>query len=151
MSKINVTAPQVAYAMSILEQFPDSMTVRKDHYGALAIAAAKGGWLNDRELGNIRIYMDKLTLRQLVELYGVLEGMYIGEEEGKAESRKELQECILRELMAQQAEPDVYASLTDKGELFCPICQEPNEDVATRVVCKRCGASIEVCVDGDED
>lgn len=36
MSKINVTATQVAYAMSILEQFPDSMTVRRDHYGALA-------------------------------------------------------------------------------------------------------------------
>lgn len=151
MSKINVTAPQVAYAMTVLEQLPDSMIVRRDHYGALAIAAAKGGWLNERELGNIRMHMDKLTLRQLVELYGVLEGMYIGAEEVKAETRKELQECVLRELMAQRAEPDAYASLTEKGELLCPICCEPNEDVAARVVCKRCGASIEVCVDGDEN
>jgi hypothetical protein len=39
MSKLNVTAPQVAYAMSILEQFPESMIVRKDHYGALATRA----------------------------------------------------------------------------------------------------------------
>lgn len=148
MEEIKTTAPQLAAAIEFINR--DSIVVRKDHYGALAIAALESGSLSPREIENIGgIYAEKMTMGQLVELCGLAlasaRSRYGDDKEYKA-ACKVLAKRALQELAMRESEPDAYLSdeaIDTADDPRCPICNEwvPLNALSSGV-CPRCGAVI---------